>query len=151
MMSVLGDKKRASEFFEIAEKLKYVQISISNGKKIDLLKLDPPVTPVLILGYNEEERQKSKYPPMIYHLYNRIQWDRKDLWLKIRRIEIKRNKAYRSKQEGGKERTSRAFKARGCQMYWSCEEWGTAKDPPEWKEEKPLVGTTSNTHGNCLH
>ena len=90
-MSVVGDKKRASEFLEIAEKLKQVQISISNGKKIDLLKLDPPVTPVLILGYNEEERQKSKYPPMIYHLYNRIQWDRKDLWLKIRRIEIKRN------------------------------------------------------------
>ena len=56
MMSTVGDKKRATEFLEIAEKLKQVQVSISNGKKIDLLKLDPPVTPLLILGYNEEER-----------------------------------------------------------------------------------------------
>jgi hypothetical protein len=56
MINVVGDKKRGMEFLEIAEKLKQVQVSISNGKKIDLLKLDPPVTPVLILGYNEEER-----------------------------------------------------------------------------------------------
>jgi hypothetical protein len=62
MINIVGDKKRGMEFLEIAEKLKQVQVSISNGKKIDLLKLDPPVTPVLILGYNEEERQKSKYP-----------------------------------------------------------------------------------------
>ena len=59
-MSVVGDKKRAMEFLEIGEKFKKVQVSISQGKKIDLLKLDPPVTPNLILGYNEEERQKSK-------------------------------------------------------------------------------------------
>ncbi len=60
MMNIVGDKKKANEFLEIAEKFKQVQVSISNGKKIDLLKLDPPVTPMLILGYNEEERQKSK-------------------------------------------------------------------------------------------
>ncbi len=59
-MNVVGDKKRAMEFLEIGEKFKKVQVSISQGKKIDLLKLDPPVTPNLILGYNEEERQKSK-------------------------------------------------------------------------------------------
>jgi hypothetical protein len=72
MMSVVGDKKRATEFLEIAEKLKQAQISISNGKKIDLLKLDPPVTPVLILGYNEEERQKSKYISIVYLASDRI-------------------------------------------------------------------------------
>ena len=32
-----------------------------SGKRIDLLKIDPPVNPSVILGYNEEERLKSKY------------------------------------------------------------------------------------------
>jgi len=33
--------------------------SIENGKKIDTLKIDPDVTPAVILGYSEEERQKK--------------------------------------------------------------------------------------------
>jgi hypothetical protein len=33
--------------------------SIENGKKIDTLKIDPDVTPAVILGYSEEERQKN--------------------------------------------------------------------------------------------
>ena len=61
MMSTVGDRAKAAEFLRIAENLKKIQEEITKGKKIDILKLDPPVTPVLILGYNEEERQKSKY------------------------------------------------------------------------------------------
>jgi hypothetical protein len=56
MMNVIGDRKRAAEFLEVGEKLKKLQQAIAEGKKIDVLKIDPAVTPVLILGYNEEER-----------------------------------------------------------------------------------------------
>ena len=61
MMSIIGDGKRALEFLDVCEKLKKQQQAITDGKKIDMLKIAPEVTPVLILGYNEEERQKSKY------------------------------------------------------------------------------------------
>ena len=60
MMSTVGDRAKAAEFLKIAENLKRIQEEIAKGKKIDILKLDPPVTPFLTLGYNEEERQKSK-------------------------------------------------------------------------------------------
>lgn len=59
MMTKVGDRVRASEFLMVAENLKKIQDEIAKGKKIDILKLDPPVTPALILGYSEEERQKS--------------------------------------------------------------------------------------------
>ena len=64
-MNIIGDRKRAAEFLEVGEKLKKLQQSIADGKKIDVLKIDPEVTPVLILGYNEEERQKSKQLPYL--------------------------------------------------------------------------------------
>lgn len=59
-MTVIGDRNKAGEFLKIAEKFKKIQESIASGKKVDLLKIDPPVTPALILGYGEEERQNSK-------------------------------------------------------------------------------------------
>jgi hypothetical protein len=59
MMSVVGDRKKAAEFLGVAEKLKVMQEAIQKGKKIDVLKIDPDVTPAVILGYSEEERQKK--------------------------------------------------------------------------------------------
>ncbi len=59
MMSVVGDRKKAGEFLGVAEKLKVMQEAIQKGKRIDTLKIDPDVTPAVILGYSEEERQKK--------------------------------------------------------------------------------------------
>ena len=56
MMSVVGDRAKAGEFLKIAEKLKLMLETIQKGKKIDMLKIDPEVTPTIILGYSEEER-----------------------------------------------------------------------------------------------
>ena len=55
-MTIVGDRKRAAEFLSVAEKLKLMLQTIENGKKIDILKIDPEVTPAVILGYSEEER-----------------------------------------------------------------------------------------------
>lgn len=56
MMNVAGDRKRATEFLNIAENFKKLQEAISKGKRIDILKVEPPVSPAVILGYSEEER-----------------------------------------------------------------------------------------------
>ena len=56
MMNVAGDRKRATEFLNIAENFKKLQEAIANGKTIDILKVEPPVTPAVLLGYSEEER-----------------------------------------------------------------------------------------------
>jgi hypothetical protein len=58
MMNVMGDRKKAAEFLGVAERLKLMLQTIENGKRIDTLKIDPAVTPAIILGYSEEERQK---------------------------------------------------------------------------------------------
>lgn len=89
MMNVIGDRKRAAEFLEVGEKLKKLQQAIAEGKKIDVLKIDPAVTPVLILGYNEEERQKSKL--FCQNKQYRIQRYCEDIRLKIRRVQVKGN------------------------------------------------------------
>lgn len=57
MMTTVGDRKRAIEFLDIAENFKKLQESIVNGKKIDKLKIEPPISPAVIMGYGEEERQ----------------------------------------------------------------------------------------------
>jgi hypothetical protein len=62
MMSTVGDRKRAIEFLDSAENFKKLQAAIVAGKKLDKLKVEPPLTPSLILGYGEEERQKSISP-----------------------------------------------------------------------------------------
>jgi len=61
MNTVVGERKKAFEFLNAAENFKKLQESIAKGRKIDILKVDPALTPCDILGYNEEERQKSKY------------------------------------------------------------------------------------------
>ena len=52
----MGDRKRAMELLLKAENFSNLKHTVVEGKRIDILKIDPPVTPVLILGYNEEER-----------------------------------------------------------------------------------------------
>lgn len=43
---------------------------LKSGKKIDILKVEPPVTPSVILGYSEEERIKSKFTLFENKLYS---------------------------------------------------------------------------------
>ena len=59
MLGVVGDRKKAAEFLAVAERLKLMQETIQKGKRIDTLKIDPDVTPAVILGYSEEDRQKK--------------------------------------------------------------------------------------------
>ena len=59
MRDIVGDQKRATEFLMTAENFKRMQNMIAEGKKVDILKVDPPITPAVILGMSEEERQKS--------------------------------------------------------------------------------------------
>ena len=61
MLEVAADRKRAMEFLEIAEKFTALKEKVVSGKKVDILKHDPPLTPALILGYEEKERMESKY------------------------------------------------------------------------------------------
>ena len=59
MMEVVGDLKKAAEFLSVAERLKLMKENIQNGKRIDTLDIEPEITPALILGYSEEDRQKK--------------------------------------------------------------------------------------------
>ncbi len=68
MMNSVGDKKKASEFLLIAEKMKKMLESVANGVQIDILKVDPPVTPSVILGMKEEERLEKFNA--VYAVYN---------------------------------------------------------------------------------
>ena len=47
-------------FLEIAEYMTKMKKTVAEGKKIDLLKIEPAVSPVLILGYDEATRLESK-------------------------------------------------------------------------------------------
>jgi len=51
---------------EAAEKLHALKGIIAQGKKIDILKIEPPVVPAIILGYDETTRMESKN--IIFHL-----------------------------------------------------------------------------------
>jgi hypothetical protein len=55
----LGDRKKAGLLLEVAEKLTKVKESVAKGKKIDALKIDPPVSPVVILGLDDASRLES--------------------------------------------------------------------------------------------
>jgi len=59
MMKVVGDRKKAAEFLSVAERLKLMEENIQKGKRVDTLNIEPDVTPSLILGYSEEDRQKK--------------------------------------------------------------------------------------------
>ena len=57
MRDVLGKQDRAANFLQTVDNLQKLQQAIAKGIKIDILKIDPPITPNVILGYNEAERQ----------------------------------------------------------------------------------------------
>ena len=57
MMNVVGDRKRAADLLTKGENFKKLQNMMLKGKKVDILKADPKITPAVILGYNDEERQ----------------------------------------------------------------------------------------------
>ena len=59
MLEVVGDRKKAAEFLSIAERLKLMEENIQKGKRIDTLKIEPDITPAIILGYSEDDRQKK--------------------------------------------------------------------------------------------
>ena len=46
-------------FLDVAEKLAKVKQSVADGKRIDMLKIDPPVTPAILLGYDDVKRLES--------------------------------------------------------------------------------------------
>lgn len=52
--------QKAAQFLSIAENFAKVKLSISQGKRIDMLKIDPPITPSVILGYDDSKRLESK-------------------------------------------------------------------------------------------
>ena len=56
MMSTVGDRKKALDFLNIAEECKKLQETMAKGKKIDILKVEPAISPAVILGYSDEER-----------------------------------------------------------------------------------------------
>lgn len=56
MRDVAGNQKKALEFLNIAERMKKMLEQVANGTKIDILKVEPPMTPHVILGYSDEER-----------------------------------------------------------------------------------------------
>jgi hypothetical protein len=45
LMSSGGDRKKALEFLNAAENFKKLQESLAKGAKIDILKLEPPISP----------------------------------------------------------------------------------------------------------
>jgi hypothetical protein len=49
------------EFLTTAENLAKLKQTLASGKKIDILKVDPAVTPAVILGYSDQERLESKF------------------------------------------------------------------------------------------
>lgn len=59
MLEVVGDRKKAAEFLSVAERLKLMEENIQKGKRIDTLKIEPDITPAIILGYCEDDRQKK--------------------------------------------------------------------------------------------
>lgn len=46
-------------FLKSAENFAKLKETVIAGKRIDVLQIDPPISPVLILGLNEEVRLKS--------------------------------------------------------------------------------------------
>lgn len=56
LMEKIGDRKRALSYLEIAEEFQNLKQTLVSGKKIDVLKLHPPISPVVILGYDESTR-----------------------------------------------------------------------------------------------
>lgn len=65
-----SDRARAMDMLKIAENFKRLQEAIAKGKKIDILKVEPPVSPEILLGYSEAERQKSKLA--FFHILFRV-------------------------------------------------------------------------------
>lgn len=61
MTEVVGNSKKALEFLKVGEKMKKMLDSLAQGIAIDILKVDPPISPALILGYSEDERQESNF------------------------------------------------------------------------------------------
>jgi len=55
-LTQLGNRERASKLLLLAENFSNLKYTLIEGKKIDILKIDPPVTPSLILGLTEEQR-----------------------------------------------------------------------------------------------
>ena len=68
MMEKIGDRKRALEFLTTAENLQQMRKTLAEGKKIDLLKADPPITPAVILAMDDATRLK-KFNEIIEELY----------------------------------------------------------------------------------
>jgi len=57
----VGDRKKAAEFLQLAEKFKKYQAAVMEGKKIDPLKIEGPVTPAVVLGLEESERIQRNF------------------------------------------------------------------------------------------
>ena len=58
----------------VAENLANLKQSLVNGKKIDILKIDPPVNPATVLGMDDQTRLNSNITLSFINVYLRIQW-----------------------------------------------------------------------------
>lgn len=56
MLEKIGDRKRAAEFLQAAEHLANMKQTLIKGKRIDMLKAEPPLTPAVVLGYDDATR-----------------------------------------------------------------------------------------------
>ena len=56
----IGNRKLAGELLNSAENFSKLKIALTSGKKVDLLKVDPPLAPSVILGYDDATRIQSK-------------------------------------------------------------------------------------------
>ena len=53
------------KFLETAEKLKKAKSMCAEGKRIDPLKIEPEVSPMVLLGYDEATRINSRFLSLI--------------------------------------------------------------------------------------
>ena len=54
-----GNKQKTLEFLQIAERLQKCKELLLKGKKVDMLKIEPEVTPQVVLGIDEATRNKK--------------------------------------------------------------------------------------------
>lgn len=59
MLEKIGDRKKAAEFLGAAENLANLKQTLIKGKKIDILKVDPALSPAVVLGYDDASRIES--------------------------------------------------------------------------------------------
>ncbi|CDW76457.1 UNKNOWN [Stylonychia lemnae] len=70
-LMTIDNKSQAQELLEAAEKLKIVIRLTQQGRRIDILKVEPELTPVILFGETQDKRQRNQAEKQFFKWKNR--------------------------------------------------------------------------------